>query len=65
MSTKDHFRVTFWQASTSGLPEEEVTFAELAKQAGYKTALLGNSTYFILSGKKFHSLEETYSVTYM
>lgn len=41
MATREGIRVTYWLASTSGLPAEEVTFAELAKDAGYKTILLG------------------------
>ena len=41
MSGGDLIRVSMWAASTSGLPANEITFAELAKQAGYKTALIG------------------------
>lgn len=69
MSTTGSFRVTFWQASTSGLPEEEVTFAELAKQAGYKTALLGkwhlgeHSSFWSRDYKK-HPLNQGYDQFY-
>ena len=30
-------------ASPTGLPTTEITFADLAKSAGYKTALIGTS----------------------
>ena len=34
-------RVNLWQASHSGLPESEITIAEITKQAGYKNAIIG------------------------
>ena len=35
-------RVLMTLASPTGLPTSEVTFADLAKSAGYKTALIGS-----------------------
>ena len=44
-------------ASTSGLPPSEVTFAEVLKEAGYKTALIGtvymNLDFFIFFSSYF------------
>ncbi|CAH1792263.1 unnamed protein product [Owenia fusiformis] len=41
MASRPMARVHFVIASAGGLPPEEITFAELAKQAGYKTAAYG------------------------
>ncbi|XP_013414823.1 steryl-sulfatase [Lingula anatina] len=44
-------------ACTSGLPSDEVTFAEIAKQAGYKTAFIGKwhvGTYCDNTGDPCH-----------
>ena len=37
--------VSIFVASSAGLPSSELTVAEVAKQAGYSTALLGLSSY--------------------
>ena len=37
------FRVLSHLACPTGLPTTEVTFADIAKSAGYKTALIGKS----------------------
>ncbi len=41
MAAKHDMRVIFFTASSVGLPTSEVSFAKLAKQAGYKTGLIG------------------------
>ncbi|XP_070180146.1 steryl-sulfatase-like isoform X2 [Littorina saxatilis] len=41
MASPHFVRVSFLTACNTGLPVSELTFAELAKQAGYTTALLG------------------------
>ncbi|KAK6182086.1 hypothetical protein SNE40_009850 [Patella caerulea] len=41
MAARGFARVTLFVAASGGLPTSETTFAELAKTAGYKTALLG------------------------
>ena len=43
MAEHHAYRVTLWAASTAGLPSSEITIAEQAKKAGYKTALIGSS----------------------
>ncbi len=34
--------VHFFTAVSGGMPNDEVTFAEIAKQAGYATGIVGN-----------------------
>ncbi|KAH3846961.1 arylsulfatase D-like isoform X1 [Dreissena polymorpha] len=41
MAPKGIMRVNLWPYSTSGLPESEVTIAEITRQAGYRNALIG------------------------
>ena len=41
MAPLSDLRVNLWQASQSGLPETEVTLAEVTRQAGYRNALIG------------------------
>ena len=41
------FRALTIVASPTGLPTSEVTFADLAKDAGYKTALIGSTLYYL------------------
>ncbi|KAK7505580.1 hypothetical protein BaRGS_00003325 [Batillaria attramentaria] len=41
MAPSHYVRATFLTASGVGLPATELTFGKIAKQAGYKTALLG------------------------
>ena len=38
--------VILFLASSSGLPQSEVTIAELARSKGYKTGLIGKVTMF-------------------
>ena len=38
--------VHFYTAVTGGLPTDEITFAEIAKQAGYATGLIGRNNHY-------------------
>ena len=49
--------VHFFTAVSGGLPNNEITFAEIAKKAGYATGLVGNTfcTHSSLLEKMFYS----------
>ncbi len=40
--------VHFFLATSLGLSQDELTFGEVAKQAGYKTAIVGKMNAFFL-----------------
>ena len=54
------FRVLSHLACPTGLPITEVTFADLAKSAGYKTALIGKcwGTTATLSLRELYHIEK-------
>ena len=39
-------RVELFTAGTSGLPPDEITFAELVKEKGYSTGYVGQKLYY-------------------
>ena len=41
-------RVNLFTSSISGIPENETTFAEMAKEEGYKTALIGIVSFSVI-----------------
>lgn len=41
--------VFLFNAASGGLPSHEITFANIAKQQGYKTALIGKSPSSLIS----------------
>ncbi|ESP03035.1 hypothetical protein LOTGIDRAFT_185807 [Lottia gigantea] len=41
MASRNFYRVSLFVAAPGGLPNNETTYAEVAKTAGYKTALIG------------------------
>ena len=48
MAPVSNLRINFWLAAKAGLPESEITFAELTREAGYKNGLIGEYTRGLL-----------------